>query len=105
MVVFPEFFNPIIRIRLGVLLSEVNLDFNLPIWEPIFVFKLTINFSLIKTLINPKKTTGDYGYMLTNLELAEQYIPSITHESVKLTIEEFDRYLDGNFEKQEDNAK
>ena len=50
-------------------------------------------FSLIKTLMNPKKMIGDYGYMLTQLEMAEQYIHSINHESLNVTMEEFDKRI------------
>ncbi len=34
---------------------------------------------------------GDYGYLLTQLEMAYNYITSINHISLNVTFEEFER--------------
>ncbi len=50
-----------------------------------------IFYSLIKTLMNHSKLVGDMGYLLTQLEMAYNYITSITYLSLNVTLEEFEK--------------
>jgi hypothetical protein len=43
--------------------------------------------------MNKEKLVGDLGYLLTQLEMAYNYINSITHLSLNVTLEEFERNL------------
>ena len=57
------------------------------------------NINFIKCFIRPIKKRGIYGFLLTQLEFAAQFINNIDHTKVKLSEEEFKKKMEKSSEK------
>ena len=58
------------------------------------------NINFIKCFIRPIKKRGIYGFLLTQLEFAAQFINNIDHTKVKLSEEEFKKKMEKNYKKE-----
>jgi hypothetical protein len=57
------------------------------------------NINFIKCFIRPVKIKGIYGFLLTQLEFAAEFINNIDHTKVKLSEEEFKKNIQKSLEK------